>query len=250
MPRVTVLVSGETVLLRETLTKLLRAQPDMSVLDQAASEHELLTRAAELDPHVILFEPWAERNATFRTLRSLRRLAPGAAVLALPGRTRGSDLRNLQAEGLQTYLPRDAGWDALLSTVRALAPAAVRDMAKRPVPALSRRESEVLRGVAAAMTNQQIGRALGIATGTVKRHLHAAFRKLDAVSRLDAVTQAQAAGLITLPDLGPGVSGRHGNRRVPPETRAKTEGKRDRIVKSGRRGADTPYSRCTSLTER
>lgn len=238
MPRVTVLVSGETVLLRETLTRLLRAQPDMCVLAQVAGEHELLTNAVELHPHVILFEPWTERNATLRTLRSLRRLVPGAAVLTLPERSRASDRRKMQEHGLQTYLPRDAGWDALLSTVRALAPAALRDRAKRPVPTLTSRETEVLRGVAAAMTNQQIGRALGITTGTVKRHLHATFRKLDAVSRLDAVTQAQAAGLIPPPDLGAEVSTHRG---VSPKARVEVTGK-----KRARAGHPQPHetSRC------
>ncbi|MGW1838040.1 response regulator transcription factor [Streptomyces sp. NPDC002067] len=198
----TVLVAGETTLLRESLTELLQAQPDIRVLGQIASEHELLCRAADLNPHVILFEPWATKSAVVRTLRALRSVAPGSAVLALSSRSTASDWRALEAAGLQAYLPRSAGWNALLAAVRELAPAEVQDAANRPVPALSQRETEVLRGVATAMTNQQIGRALGITTGTVKRHLHAAFRKLDAVSRLDAVAKALAAGVLTTPAPG------------------------------------------------
>lgn len=202
MPRVTVLVAGETTLLRESLTELLRAQPDMRVLGQAAGEHVLLRRAADLNPHVILFEPWATKSAAVRTLRALRSVAPGAAVLALSSRNTASDRRALEAAGLRAYLPRNAGWNALLAAVRELAPAEVQDSANRPVPALSQRETEVLHGVATAMTNQQIGRSLGITTGTVKRHLYAAFRKLDAVSRLDAVAKALAAGVLTMPASG------------------------------------------------
>ena len=202
MPRVTVLVAGETALLRESLTELLQAQPDVRVLGQASGEHELLCRAADLNPHVILLEPWKTRRAVERTLHSLRRVAPGSAVLSLPSQSAATDWRALEAIGPQTHLPRNAGWNALLAAVRGLAPAAAQDSVNRPVPALSRRETEVLRGVATAMTNQQIGRALGITTGTVKRHLHAAFRKLDAVSRLDAVTRALAAGVLTMPASG------------------------------------------------
>ncbi|WP_189541748.1 response regulator transcription factor [Streptomyces gelaticus] len=198
----TILVAGETTLLRESLTELLRAQPDMRVLGQIANEHQLLCRAADLNPHVILFEPWATKSAAVRTLRALRSVAPGSAVLALSSRSTASDRRALEAAGLQAYLPRNAGWSALLAAVRELAPAEVQDSANRPVPTLSQRETEVLRGVATAMTNQQIGRSLGITTGTVKRHLYAAFRKLDAVSRLDAVAKALAVGVLTMPASG------------------------------------------------
>ncbi|QKW21376.1 hypothetical protein HUT16_21970 [Kitasatospora sp. NA04385] len=56
--------------------------------------------------------------------------------------------------------------------------------------ALSRREKEVLDGVAKAMTNSQIARQLGITTATVKRHLNNIYGKLGAVSRIDAVNKA------------------------------------------------------------
>ncbi|MER8073227.1 response regulator transcription factor [Streptomyces sp. NPDC094034] len=202
MPHISVLVAGESALLRDALTELFHTQADICVLGQTTGEHETLCRAAALHPHVIVLEPWADGGAVVRTVRSLRRLDPGSAVLALPARGALKDRRALEAAGVHKYLPRDAGWDVLLAAVRSLAPAAVRNAVKRPVPALSRRETQVLRGVATAMTNQQVANSLGITTGTVKRHLHAAFRKLDAVSRLDAVTQAVAAGLIILPAPG------------------------------------------------
>ncbi|MCC2280436.1 response regulator transcription factor [Streptomyces sp. ET3-23] len=202
MPRLTILVAGETALLRDALTELLHSQPNMTVLAQAANESDLMRRAAALHPHVVVLEPWVLENALVRTVQSLHRLSPRPAVVTVSVRHSMADRRDLEAAGLHAYLPRDAGLDELLSTVRTLAPPAVRNAVRSPSPALTRRETEVLRGVASAMTNQQIGHSLGITTGTVKRHLHAAFKKLGAVSRLDAVTQALAAGLIAPPVSG------------------------------------------------
>jgi DNA-binding NarL/FixJ family response regulator len=54
---------------------------------------------------------------------------------------------------------------------------------------LSRREQEVIELIARACTNAQIARRLGIAEGTVKRHVNSIFLKLQAVSRLDAVNK-------------------------------------------------------------
>jgi DNA-binding NarL/FixJ family response regulator len=54
---------------------------------------------------------------------------------------------------------------------------------------LSQREQEVIELIARACTNAQIARRLGIAEGTVKRHVNSIFLKLQAVSRLDAVNK-------------------------------------------------------------
>lgn len=55
---------------------------------------------------------------------------------------------------------------------------------------LTAREQQILAYVAEAMTNQAIGRELGIAESTVKRHLRNIFTKLGASSRMDATQEA------------------------------------------------------------
>lgn len=55
---------------------------------------------------------------------------------------------------------------------------------------LSGREREVLAGVAKGLSNREIGRELGIAEGTVKRHMRRIFAKLGAASRVDAINKA------------------------------------------------------------
>ena len=61
---------------------------------------------------------------------------------------------------------------------------------------LSPREMEVLEQLAAGHSNVEIAKALFVAPGTVKAHLHHIFGKLQATSRLQAVTHAREAGLI------------------------------------------------------
>jgi DNA-binding CsgD family transcriptional regulator len=69
--------------------------------------------------------------------------------------------------------------------------------AASPTASLTVREHEVLTCVAKAMTNYEIGRELGIAEATVKRHLRNVFTKLHATSRMDAI---QKAGLVSRPE--------------------------------------------------
>jgi ATP/maltotriose-dependent transcriptional regulator MalT len=53
--------------------------------------------------------------------------------------------------------------------------------------------------LATGRSNQEIAKALFVATGTVKAHLNHIFRKLDATSRLQAVAHAREAGLLDAP---------------------------------------------------
>jgi LuxR family maltose regulon positive regulatory protein len=61
---------------------------------------------------------------------------------------------------------------------------------------LSARELEVVRCIAAGASNQQIAAELFISVGTVKRHLHNIYAKLDASSRTQAIVRARALGLV------------------------------------------------------
>jgi LuxR family maltose regulon positive regulatory protein len=61
---------------------------------------------------------------------------------------------------------------------------------------LSERETEVLRLVAAGLTNRQIGDQLFISAGTVKAHTSNIYGKLGVRSRTQAVARAQALNLL------------------------------------------------------
>jgi two-component system NarL family response regulator len=63
---------------------------------------------------------------------------------------------------------------------------------------LTRRELEVLRHLARGGSNNALAAALGLAPGTVKRHIHSILRKLGVPRRTMAVTVALRRGLIRL----------------------------------------------------
>ena len=61
---------------------------------------------------------------------------------------------------------------------------------------LSERELEVLRLVAAGLSNRDIAQELVLATGTVKKHINNIFTKLNVRSRTQAVSQAREFNLL------------------------------------------------------
>jgi LuxR family maltose regulon positive regulatory protein len=64
------------------------------------------------------------------------------------------------------------------------------------VEPLTAREMEVLRLLAAGLSNSEIAETLVIATGTVKNHLKNIYGKLDVHSRIQASTRAKELGLL------------------------------------------------------
>jgi DNA-binding CsgD family transcriptional regulator len=61
-----------------------------------------------------------------------------------------------------------------------------------PSPLLTRREQDVLHGLALGLSNQAIARRLGVSPSTVASHLKGIYRKLGVHSRLEAVRKSEA----------------------------------------------------------
>jgi len=64
------------------------------------------------------------------------------------------------------------------------------------LPALTPRETEIVRLVAQGLRNKELAQRLSITEGTVKIHLHNIYDKLGVDGRLELVLSAQQKGLV------------------------------------------------------
>ena len=182
----------------------------VTVVGEADSVESCLewTRAAQ--PQVVLFDLALDPDDELSGLWRLRTQAPSAAVLALS--ESNGDVRMLAAlqAGARGCLPKTATGAELLEAAQGvvdgetvLPPAATAALLEQlrgegPAETLSPREGEVLRHVAAGLTNKAIALRLGISEHTVKFHLGSAMSKLGAASRAEAVAVAIRRGLISV----------------------------------------------------
>jgi DNA-binding NarL/FixJ family response regulator len=65
-----------------------------------------------------------------------------------------------------------------------------------PMPAITRREAEVLRLLACGLSNAKIAEALGISATTSRNHIEHLLAKLGVHSKLEAVVYAAQRGLV------------------------------------------------------
>ena len=66
-----------------------------------------------------------------------------------------------------------------------------------PAPPLSRRETEILRHVAAGLQNKEVAHRLGLSLATVRNHVHNILDKLGVHSKLEAVSLAFRNGWVS-----------------------------------------------------
>jgi DNA-binding NarL/FixJ family response regulator len=142
--------------------------------------------------------PDAMGTEMLRQLRSEGLVTPALIMTANPERGFNESARESGAQG--TVLKSgDAG--ELLRALRAVLDGGESFDPRHPARApgrgaLSPREREVIRLVAAGATNQEIARELGIGSETVKTLLTRAFSKLGVRRRAEAVSVAHDLGLL------------------------------------------------------
>ncbi len=203
--------AGLRVLLQEA-AQAPAAMPDeqLIIVGEAASVEAGLNWARATQPQAVLYDLALEPDDDLSGLWRLRREAPRLAVLALAETNAdGRMLAALQA-GARGCLPKTATGAELVEAIfdvaageTVLPPAATVALldqlrGDQPEVSLSPREADVLRSVAAGLTNKAIALKLGISEHTVKFHLGSAMSKLGAASRAEAVASALRRGLISV----------------------------------------------------
>ncbi len=198
-----VLVDDHAVV-RRGLADLLSSAADISVVGTAGDGGEALDVVRRTRPDVVVMDLQMPGIGGVEATRTILAEGLDAQVLVL---TSFSDSERIIAAldaGAVGYLLKDADPDDVIEGVRAvgrgespLHPKAARELLlarSAPAadrPALTPRETDVLRLVRVGLANKQIARRLGISERTVKAHLTSAFQRIGVVDRTQAAVWAE-----------------------------------------------------------
>ena len=212
------LVADDQAMVREGFGALLAAQPDLTVVGQAADGADAVRLADVLQPDVILMDV---RMPTMDGLEATRRIlehtSDGAPrVLMLTTFDLDEYVYDALRSGASGFLLKDAPAEELVHAVRVVAagdalvsPSVMRrliaDFVAQPqrvraepvaLDVLTPREREVLHLVARGLSNAEISTTLVVAPQTTKTHVGRILRKLNLRDRAQAVVAAYESGLI------------------------------------------------------
>ena len=204
--RISILVADDHGVVREGLVSLIKRKSDMTVVGEASNGREAVDLWKEHRPDVTLLDLRMPELDGVGAIKEIRALDPNAHIVVLTTFDGDEDIYRAIKAGAKAYLLKDTAREALMDCIRrvhagetCIPPLLAAKLAERVSgEALSEREIEVLRRIAAGRSNKEIGSELFISEGTVKSHVKSIFSKLNVISRTEAVATATRRGLIRL----------------------------------------------------
>jgi DNA-binding NarL/FixJ family response regulator len=206
-----VLLADDDALVRSGLTALLRAEDGITVVGEVANGDEALREVAVSRPDVVVLDVRMPGRDGVSTTRALLATSPRPRVLVLTTFDVDEVVDQAIAAGADGFLLKRSTPEELVAGIRAVAagdavvsPAVARRLfdshAARTGPGhpraerLTDREADVLRAMAAGLSNGEIARALHLSVETVKTHVKHVLAKLEVRDRTQAVVWAYRTG--------------------------------------------------------
>jgi DNA-binding NarL/FixJ family response regulator len=206
-----VLIADDHGVVRGGLKLLLDRQPDMEVVGEAADGAEAVSETLAHRPDLAILDVSMPRLTGLQAAREIKVQAPEVNVLMLSMHDDERYLFEALKAGAAGYVLKRAADHDLVDAARAvvrgesfLTNAAQRSLVREwiaddstgPREPLTPREQEVLKLIAEAHTNREIGEILHLAEKTVESHRGNILRKLGMRDRVELVRYAIRRGLV------------------------------------------------------
>jgi two-component system NarL family response regulator len=193
-------------LMREGVSRIVGAQPDMEVVAEASNGEHAVTQFLASQPDVTLMDLQLPVTSGPEATRQIRLLDGSARIIVLTMYCGDEDIHRAFEAGAMGYVLKDSISDDLIHVIRevhagrrVVMPEIQQALDERARhPALSMREWQVLELVAEGMRNKEIAAALGISADTVGMHVKNLYTKLDVHDRTAAVAKAIRRGIIRI----------------------------------------------------
>jgi two-component system nitrate/nitrite response regulator NarL len=200
----TLLLVDDHPMMRRGLRQLIELEGDLTVVGEANNGLEACELVQRLTPDLVVLDNNMPQLNGVETLKRLREQGFAGKILLFTVSDAEHDVRDAMRFGADGYLLKDMEPEHLIARLRevlrgtlVISPSLTTVLAqalRAPQSAssldLTDRERQVLKMIAAGLSNKMIGNKLGITEGTVKVHVKNLLHKLGLRSRVEAAVWA------------------------------------------------------------
>lgn len=205
-----VLIVAHQRLIRQSLALMLKQEPDIRVVGEAADGHEAFTLTLEKKPHILLMEAELPKLSAVNTTRMILGCNPEIRVLILSDEEENAHVSLALEAGAMGSVLTDTDHHELVRIIRHYAraktpldsPFLTAHQVSEPEPpasvnlsALTRRESEIVDLLARGLGSREIALTLSISVETVKVHIQHVYRKMGVKNRVGMLLSLQSRTL-------------------------------------------------------
>jgi two-component system, NarL family, response regulator LiaR len=211
---ISVLIVDDHEVVRQGLRFVLEQEDGIEVVGECADGARAVVAIRALRPDVVLLDMVMPVMDGMGVLEAIRDDSPSPAVIVLTSFQEDDRVVEAVRCGALSYLPKTTAVDRVVEAVRAAANGGsllepgvaallvrqVRDGGTKatPLDVLSRRELDVLAGLARGRSNREIARSLSVGDETVKTHVSNVLAKLGLADRTQAAIFGLQQGLVPL----------------------------------------------------
>jgi DNA-binding NarL/FixJ family response regulator len=209
---ITLVIADDHPLILDAMENLFRLEKDLKVVARCLDGDEALKAIRRHRPDILVLDVQMPAKDGLMVLREMRKEKLPTRVVVLTATLDEEGLTGAVRLGVRGLVLKELAPKLLVECIRkvhegslwlekrlatsALEKLLQRETAKDEVAqALSPREIEIVKQVAAGLHNMEIGKKLFISEGTVKIHLHNIYQKLGVDSRTKLARYAQEKGL-------------------------------------------------------
>lgn len=214
-----ILLADDHTMFREGIASVLDGYGGMVLVGQSSNDGGAVELARLTKPDVVLMQVQVPISRAKENLLRMRgEVDPPPKVIIVTMLEDPHYVRELMEVGVSAYIVKSASAEHLVAAVRTaiLDPMSKNVVVGMPLEileeaeggsggVLSARELEILLLAARGLSNHQIAKSLGVAEGTIKRHLSNTYEKMGVRSRGEATRKALSEEWITIQDVTDGL---------------------------------------------
>jgi DNA-binding NarL/FixJ family response regulator len=207
---INILIADDHVLIREGLKKILKSEPDMTLVGEASNTHELFAQLPKLPVDIVLLDISMPGESGLDALKELRSKYSGVAVLILSVHPEHRFAVRALRAGAAGYIKKESAVEELVQAIRrivaggkyvstSLAEYLAEELETNGRPlheTLSDREYQVMCLLASGKKSSEIAEQLSVSLSTINTYRNRIMEKMKMQSNVELTRYAIENGLI------------------------------------------------------